>query len=474
MKICFVWCLAVLFSVHLASAGRVELRGHARNAAEENLQCTVVSNNLASNPVRVVIPMKGGDFSYQFDITESTFLSFSDGTNYFGGFVEPGDSIVVNYDRLDFANSISFTGKGREKFAIVHSMMDFKRMARTIAAAAKGRRYPVDDMFAAIDSLREDIHQRIDLAAKSMSAESYNRLLGALAATERQAKQSALVAVFGDSYSNIMANHREKLSDASIVQMKKLLEYDEAFYDSRFYVDAVKSLASMHLEDNIRPITNNFEERKYQLLVEMLPQKLRTPVLFMTLKWDITTAPGELNARVVQRAAELLPDSQLKRHILDLLTARSMLRAGDKAPEFSVQNLSGEKIDLASFRGKTVYLDFWFASCGPCHALFKSITPVKKHFEHDERVVFLTVSVDNEMTWKRSISKFGVKGYHAFTENKLREHPIIQSYNVTVYPTTYIIDPAGRIHAIQAANNPDVLRKQIEEAIAATSSGHNR
>jgi len=84
------------------------------------------------------------------------------------------------------------------------------------------------------------------------------------------------------------------------------------------------------------------------------------------------------------------------------------------------------------------------------------------------------VSVDNEMTWKRAISKFGVKGYHAFTENKLREHTIIQSYHVTVYPTTYIIDPAGRIHAIQAANNPDVLKKQIEEAIAATSARHNR
>ena len=474
MKILFVWSLTVLFSVHLASAGRVQLRGHARNAAEENLQCTIVSNNLANNPVGVVIPMKGGDFSYQFDITESTLLSFSDGTNYFGGFVDPGDSIVIAYDRLDFANSISYTGKGREKFEIVHSTMDFKRVARTIAAAAKGRRYPVDDMFAAIDSLKDAVRQRIDLAAGSMSAESHKRLLGALAATERHAKQSGLVAVFGDSYSNIMANHREKLSDASIAQMKKLLVYDEALYDSRLYVDAVKSLASMYLEDNIRPITDNFDERKYQLLVEMLPQKLRTPVLFMTLKWDITTAPGELNERMVLSAAGLLTDSQLKQHILDLLAARNLLRAGDKAPEFSVQNLSGEKIDLASFHGKTVYLDFWFAGCGPCHALFKSIAPVKKHFEHDERVVFLTVSVDNEMTWKRAISKFGVKGYHVFTENKLREHPIIQSYNVTVYPTTYIIDPAGGIHTVQAANNPDVLKKQIEEAITSTSLRRSR
>lgn len=469
-----MWCFTLLFSVHQALAGLGHVRGHARNADEENLQCTVVSNQLTSNPAGVVVPVKDGHFSYQFEITESTFLSFSDGTNYFGGFIEPGDSIVITYDRMDFANSISYTGKGREKFEIVHSMMDFKRVARTISAAAKGCRYPLDDMFAAMDSLQDAIHARIELSANSMSTESVKRLLGALAATAQQAKQSGLVTVFGDSYNNIITNHREKLSETSIAQMKKLLHYDEALYDSRFYVDAVKSLASIHLEDNVRPVTGNFEERKYQLLIEMLPQKLRTPVLFMTLKWDITTAPREVNESVVSSAAGLLTDSQLKQHILDLLAARSRLGVGDKAPEFSVQNLSGEKVDLASFRGKTIYLDFWFASCGPCHALFKSIEPVKKHFEKDDRVVFLTVSVDNETTWKRAIQKFGVEGYHVFTENKLRGHPIIQSYNVNTYPTTYIIDPVGRFHTVQPANNPDRLKKQIEESIASTSARRSR
>lgn len=474
MKIFFVWCIPLLFAVPPAFAGPVRIQAQVRNATEENLQCTVVSNNLTSNPLGIVIPMKDGHFSYQFDVKEATFLNFSDGTNYFGGFVEPGDSILIAYDRLDFANSISYTGKGSEKFKIVHSIMDFKRIARTVATAAKAHRYPVDDMFPAIDSLKNDVRHRIDLTADSMSADCYKRLLGALAATAQQAKQSGLVAVFGESYNNIMANHREKLSDASIVQMKKLLDYEEALYDSRFYVDAVKSLASIHIEENLRPVTDNFEERKYQLLIEMLPQKLHTPVLFMALKSDIKTAPAEVNEPVVLNAVQLLTDSRLKQNILNLLTARSVLKAGEKAPEFSLQNLAGEKIDLATFHGKTIYLDFWFAGCGPCHALFKSIEPVKKHFDKDDRVVFLTVSIDNEMTWKRAIHKFDVKGYHAFTENKLREHPMIKSYNVTVYPSTYIIDPTGRLHTVQAANNPDMLRRQIEESIASTSVRHSR
>lgn len=464
--------LCILLTPSIACAGKVKLLASIRNFTGEALTCSIVSSDITIGLRKMALPIHEGHLSSEFNIAEGDLLSFSDGTNYFAGFAEPGDSIVIQYDFSDFGRTITFSGRGREKFEIPYAIHQIRSLAKRYAASAKNTAYPVDVLFNKLDSLQTNVLKQIGHAADQMSQESNLQLRAYLHANALHARMTGLVVIFGDSYELILKNYPQKLSHKSVADIRKLLEFDERFHGSRLYVDAVEDIMSIYLEENVQQHMADFSEQKYQYLLDRLPPKLRTPVLFTMLDGEIKLNKGVTSDTVFLNAAKLLDDDHLEQIIVNKLAESGTIQVGAKAPAFTLQNLAGQKVDLASFAGKTVYMDFWFAACGPCHMLFKAIEPVKKHFEADDRVVFLVISVDDEKTWKKAIAKFSVKGYHVFTENRFRDHPVIQSYQVGQYPTTYVINPKGEFHSVNPAGNPEILIQQITESLP--SSGERR
>ena len=57
---------------------------------------------------------------------------------------------------------------------------------------------------------------------------------------------------------------------------------------------------------------------------------------------------------------------RIRRHVLYLSLHDNVVKAGDRAPDFSIQADNGKTITAHDFGGKLLILNFWATWCPPC------------------------------------------------------------------------------------------------------------
>jgi cytochrome c biogenesis protein CcmG, thiol:disulfide interchange protein DsbE len=116
------------------------------------------------------------------------------------------------------------------------------------------------------------------------------------------------------------------------------------------------------------------------------------------------------------------------------------LKQGDAAPPIRLPTLEDGVVDLASFRGKVVVVNFWATWCPPCVEEMPSLEKLHRALG-PEGLVVIGVSVDEDEAALRSfVQKVGV------TFPTLRDpggRGPTAAYRTTGYPETFVVDPQG-------------------------------
>jgi thiol-disulfide isomerase/thioredoxin len=136
------------------------------------------------------------------------------------------------------------------------------------------------------------------------------------------------------------------------------------------------------------------------------------------------------------------------------------LKVGDLAPDFSVTSLDGQPLQLSSFRGNYVLLDFWATWCGPCIAETSHLKQVYDAFGKDGRLVMISLSLDADTAEPK---KFARTEGMVWTQGFLGEWSkdrVTPTYGVYGIPAILLIDPGGKVLAT------DLRGPKIKEAIA--------
>ncbi len=127
---------------------------------------------------------------------------------------------------------------------------------------------------------------------------------------------------------------------------------------------------------------------------------------------------------------------------------------GQPAPDFSL-NESGRTLQLSSYRGKVVVLNFWATWCTPCIEEIPSLNLLQQQLP---QLVVLGVSVDkSDDAYRRFLGRHRVD----FTTIRDDAQHVNTLYGTSLFPETYVIDRSGLIRRkfinAQDWTSPEIL-----------------
>ncbi len=113
----------------------------------------------------------------------------------------------------------------------------------------------------------------------------------------------------------------------------------------------------------------------------------------------------------------------------------------EPAPDFELSDLEGNRVSLASFRGRTLLLDFWATWCAPC--VFQIPVLNEFYLEHkDEGVAVLGISIDVDP--EEVIPPF-LEENPTLYPVLLGDEALARRYGAPGFPALVVVDPEGRI-----------------------------
>jgi thiol-disulfide isomerase/thioredoxin len=126
-----------------------------------------------------------------------------------------------------------------------------------------------------------------------------------------------------------------------------------------------------------------------------------------------------------------------------VLAGCSNARSGDNrpAPPFELKDLSGKSVNLASFKGKVVLLDFWATWCGPCRISIPMVQEFYSHYQ-DKGVAVLGLNIDEDPS-----------GVFGFVKRFKMTYPVLYAggtavpsdFEVEGIPLFILLDQEGRM-----------------------------
>jgi peroxiredoxin len=195
------------------------------------------------------------------------------------------------------------------------------------------------------------------------------------------------------------------------------------------------------------------------------PASYASPVMLRDISYDISADDIlELIAGLDTSVAKIQTVVDLKSRA----TAMKGVEVGNKAPDFTLNDVNGQPVALYSKVGKTklLLIDFWASWCGPCRQENPNVVKVWKEFNKKGFDVF-GVSLDRpgaRDAWMQAIENDKLTWTHV-SDLKYWDCAAAKQYGVGSIPANFLLDESGTILARDLRG--DELYNKVNELLSA-------
>jgi cytochrome c biogenesis protein CcmG/thiol:disulfide interchange protein DsbE len=117
---------------------------------------------------------------------------------------------------------------------------------------------------------------------------------------------------------------------------------------------------------------------------------------------------------------------------------------GQKAPDFSLRALDGQRYELRDLEGQVVLLNFWATWCGPCRLEM----PLFEQYSQDlvnDGLIILAINLQEAIPVVQDyVEELGL----TFPVLLDSDGKVSQQYRIIGYPSSILIDRTGQIQVI--------------------------
>ena len=117
-------------------------------------------------------------------------------------------------------------------------------------------------------------------------------------------------------------------------------------------------------------------------------------------------------------------------------------------PDFVLNDLEGNEIQLKDYLGKVVILDFWATWCGPCKDSFPAMQELVNEYNGDDSVAFLFVNTMEGSSSAR-VEKFMSKYEYTFPvvldQKTGNTYDATSAFGIDAIPTKIYVGKDGNV-----------------------------